>query len=225
MIADDQILQLADDALILSHRCAQWLTRAPEIEEDVALANIGLDLLGQSRLLYGLVGDEDELAYFRPAPDWRHCLLVEQPNGDFAFTMARLLVFAHYQLVLADSTLATDERLSPIFAKSVKESRYHADHATQWVLRLGDGTEVSHRRMQSGLDSVWPYLDELFAPVRDAQPAAMAKIARVIENATLSVPTAVGRHVGGRHGRHTGHLSELLTDMQSVAREHAGAKW
>ncbi|MEO6472843.1 MAG: 1,2-phenylacetyl-CoA epoxidase subunit PaaC [Aeromicrobium sp.] len=226
MTSRDQILQLADDALILSHRCAEWLTRAPEIEEDVALANIGLDLLGQARSLYALVGDEDRLAYFRDAPEWRNCRLVELPNGDFAFSMARLLVFSSFQLTLAESAIvASDPGLSAVFAKSVKESRYHFDHATQWVLRLGDGTAFSRQRMQVALESIWPHVEDVFAIAPDSRSPAMAKVEGVIRRATLTVPDTAKPEWGGRQGIHTDHLVDLLDEMQSVARQHEGATW
>ncbi|MGH3489195.1 MAG: 1,2-phenylacetyl-CoA epoxidase subunit PaaC, partial [Actinopolymorphaceae bacterium] len=162
--------RLGDDALILAHRLGEWITRAPQLEEDVALANIGLDLLGQARLLLSYTGkcegkgrDEDALAYLRDERAFGNVILVEQPRGDFAVTMARLLVFSAYQLELYQRlTASADDTLAAIAAKAVKEVAYHRDHATQWVLRLGDGTPESHARMQAGLDTVWPCVDELF---------------------------------------------------------------
>jgi ring-1,2-phenylacetyl-CoA epoxidase subunit PaaC len=161
---------LGDDALVLAQRCGEWITRAPQLEEDVALANIGLDLLGQARTLLtyaaeveGAGRDEDDLAYLRDERDFLNVQLVELENGDFAVSMARLLVFSAYSYELYDRLHASaDETLAAIAAKAVKEVSYHRDHATEWVLRLGDGTDVSHHRMQAGLATIWPYVDELF---------------------------------------------------------------
>ena len=161
-------LALGDDALVLSQRCGQWITRSPQLEEDVAIANIGLDLLGQARTLLAYAGtadgrSEDDLAYLRDADAFTNVRLVELPNTDFAVSMARLLVFAAYQRALyARLASSADETLAGVAAKAVKEVTYHLDHASEWVLRLGDGTDESHRRMQAGLDLVWPYVDELF---------------------------------------------------------------
>jgi ring-1,2-phenylacetyl-CoA epoxidase subunit PaaC len=164
-------LWLADDALILSHRLGEWVTRAPELEEDIALANIALDLLGQARglLTYaahleGVGRDEDALAYLRDEREFRNLLITELPNGDFGCTIARQLAFSTYQFELYSRLMSgSDATLAAIAAKAVKEVNYHRDHATQWVLRLGDGTDESHRRMQAGLLAVWPYTAEMFA--------------------------------------------------------------
>jgi ring-1,2-phenylacetyl-CoA epoxidase subunit PaaC len=162
-------LLLGDDALILAHRLSEWVASAPELEEDVALANIGLDLLGQARSLLGYAGEllgdrtEDDLAYLRGEREFRNCQLVEQPNGDFGHTIARQLLFSTYQGELyAALARSRDTRLAAIAAKAVKEVAYHRDHAVMWTLRLGDGTDESHRRMQAGLDAMWPYSAELF---------------------------------------------------------------
>src|SRR5690242_16187318 len=163
----DRVLALADDALIASHRLSEWVARAPTIEEDVALANIGLDLLGQARLLYALVGDEDELAYRRPAAEFRNAVMLERPNGDFGATIARLLLLAAHQHALYRELATADDDLAAIAAKAVKEVRYHCDHARAWTLRLGDGTEESHARMQAGVDAEWARWGEL-APAPEA---------------------------------------------------------
>ena len=163
-------LRLGDDALICSHRLCEWSAKAPAIEEDIALANIALDLLGQARTLLTYAGatdgtgrSEDDLAYLRDERDWVNCLLVEQPNGDFAVTMARQLYFSAYQLVIYRRLLdSSDPTLAAVAGKAVKEVTYHLDHAASWVIRLGDGTDESHRRMQAGLDAMWPYTFELF---------------------------------------------------------------
>ncbi len=214
-------LDLADDALILSHRCSEWLTRAPEIELDIAFGNIGLDLLGQARSLYALLGDEDQLAYHRDAREWRNCTLVELPNGDFAFSMMRLLAFATYECELFRTDPGAQD-LRDIFAKALKEATYHFEHAEAWVLRLGDGTDVSHLRMQVAADTVWSLLTELCSPAPDLEPIVRAKLAAVLTAATLTVPDAAA---DGRRGDHTPHLTELLDEMQSLARQHRGATW
>jgi len=218
---------LADDALILSHRCSEWLTRAPEIELDIAFGNIGLDLLGQARSLYALLGDEDRLAYHRDAPDWRNCTLVELPNGDFAFSMMRLLTFATYECELFATDPGTDPNypteLRAIFAKALKEARYHAEFAEGWVLRLGDGTGESHRRMQEAVDVVWPLIAELCEPTTELEGSVREKLAAVLNQATLAEPSA--SQPSTMRGNHTPHLTELLTEMQALAREHEGATW
>ncbi|MTK02724.1 1,2-phenylacetyl-CoA epoxidase subunit PaaC [Micromonospora sp. CP22] len=233
-------LALGDDALIAAQRLAEWTTRAPEMEEDIALANIALDQLGAARLLLSYAGelegagrDEDALAYLRDDREFRNCLLVELPNGDFAVTMAKLLVLAAYQVplytALADSS---DERLAAIGGKARKESAYHLDHASLWVRRLGDGTEESHRRMQAGIDQIWPYADELFVAWPDApvDPATLRAafdetVTTVLTEATLTVPEAGWSPTGGRDGLHTEHLSYLLAEMQVLHRAHPGARW
>lgn len=239
---------LADDALVSAQRMGWWISRAPELEEDVALANIGLDQLGQARNLLTYAGEiegegrsEDDLAYLRDERYFRNVKLVERPMTDFGVAMARLLTFATYQLHLY-RTLATgdlgerDETLAAIAAKAVKEVAYHVDHATHWVLRLGDGTEESHTRMQSALDAEWPYLEELFGPLdpvltgrvadRSAlRDAVLSDVRRVVTEATLSVPEVPPALGGGRDGLHTEHLGYLLAEMQHLHRSHPGAKW
>lgn len=238
-------LGLADDALVSAQRMGWWISRAPELEEDVALANIGLDQLGQARSLLTYAGEvegrgrgEDDLAYLRDDRDFRNVWLVERPMTDFGVAMARLLVFSTYQLHLYRAHAAgSDETLAAISAKAVKEVAYHVDHAAHWVLRLGDGTDESHRRVQAALEDEWPYVDELFgdldpAPAADrlADPAALrepvlADVRRVVEEATLSVPDVAPSIGGGRRGLHTEHLGHLLADMQHLHRSHPGAAW
>jgi ring-1,2-phenylacetyl-CoA epoxidase subunit PaaC len=241
--------RLGDDALILAHRLGEWITRAPQLEEDVALANIGLDLLGQARLLLSYAGecegkgrDEDALAYLRDERAFGNVILVEQPRGDFAVTMARLLVFSAYQFELYRRlTASADDTLAAIAAKAVKEVAYHRDHATQWVLRLGDGTPESHARMQAGLDTVWPCVDELFeadalertlvaegvAVDRAAlRPDFDAHIERIVREATLRIPEVRGTPVtGGRQGIHSEAMGFLLAELQHLVRSHPGAVW
>lgn len=241
-------LRLGDDALILSHRLGEWIASAPQIEEDIALGNIGLDLLGQARALLTYAGkaegagrDEDALAYRRDEREFLNLQLVEQPNGDFAATMARQLVFAAYQYELyARLSASADPTLAAIAAKAVKEVAYHRDHATQWVLRLGDGTDESHRRMQDGLAHIWPYVDEVFeaddlteslaADGVGVDPAALrdpwaAYVEPVIAKATLDLPEPSFRGSGGRRGLHTEPMGYLLAEMQHLHRSHPGASW
>ncbi|MFG1867555.1 1,2-phenylacetyl-CoA epoxidase subunit PaaC [Micromonospora arborensis] len=236
----DFALALGDDALVAAQRLAEWTTRAPEMEEDIALANIALDQLGAARLLLSYAGelegagrDEDALAYLRDDREFRNALLVELPNGDFAVTMAKLFFLAAYQLPLYTALAGcADERLAAIGAKARKESAYHLDHGALWVKRLGDGTEESHRRMQAAVDEVWPYNHELFAadpaaPVDPAtlRPAFDETVGSVLAEATLTRPDGGWAPAGGRTGVHTEHLAYLLAEMQVLHRAHPGAKW
>ncbi|MER6397582.1 MULTISPECIES: 1,2-phenylacetyl-CoA epoxidase subunit PaaC [unclassified Kitasatospora] len=240
-------LMLGDDALVLAQRLTEWCTRAPELEEEVALANLGLDLLGQARQLLTRAGQadgsgrtEDDLAYWREEHDFRNVRLVEAENGDFAFSVARLLVFATARGALYEA-LAThrDPVLAAVAARGVKELAYHREYATAWTLRLGDGTPYSALRMQAGLDAVWPLVEELFTahPVElrvGVDPAGLREpvlrsLAAVLAEAGLTVPEVPGlATVGGRAGRdgvHTEALGPLLAEFQVVARAHPGATW
>ncbi len=240
------VTALGDDALILAQRLGEWVTRAPQIEEDIALANIALDLLGQASTLLtyagGLEGSgrtEDDLAFLRDEQDFCNVQLVEIPNGDFAVTIARQLVFSGYQYELYRTLLdSTDPTLAGLAGKAVKEVAYHRDHARQWTLRLGDGTAESHRRMQDAVDRVWPYVDELFDPWPAAaelagcaaDPAGLrapfeAFVDPVVLEATLEVPQPMWHARGGRRGVHTEHLGHLLPEMQYLHRAHPGANW
>ncbi|MGP3998541.1 1,2-phenylacetyl-CoA epoxidase subunit PaaC [Streptomyces sp. 8N706] len=229
-------LALGDDALVLSHRLGEWAGKAPVLEEDVALANIALDLLGQARVLLSMVGDEDELAYLREERAFRNVQLVEQPGGDFAQTMARQLYFSTYQHLLYGQLVQGDGPFAPLAGKAVKEVAYHRDHAEQWTLRLGDGTAESHSRMQCGLDALWRFTGELFQPVEGLAVDADAlrenwleSVASVLERATLTVPT--GPQIGawtagaGRQGLHTEPFGRMLAEMQHLHRSHPGATW
>ena len=238
-------LRLGDDALIAAQRTAEWIAAAPQLEEDVALGNIGLDQLGQARSLLTYAGElegagrtEDDLAYFRDERDFTNLQICELPNGDFGHAMARLLYFATYQHLLYDELrTSSDEILAGVAGKAVKEVAYHVDHATQWVLRLGDGTDESHGRMQAGLDALWPYTAEMFASdelVRRldvaVDPASLEeewhrRVTEVIDASTCTRPASTYQHSGGREGRHTEHLSHLLAELQHVARSHPGASW
>lgn len=190
-------LALGDDALVLSHRLGEWAGHAPVLEEEVALANIALDLLGQARVLLSLVGDEDELAYLREERAFRNLQLVEQPNGDFAHTIARQLYFSVYQHLLYERLAAGDGAFADLAAKAVKEVAYHRDHAEQWVLRLGDGTAESHERMQAGLEALWRFTGEMFQPVEglDATGATGATGTTGTTDTTTSTTGATGSGV------------------------------
>ena len=240
MTGPDYVLGLADDALVSAQRMSWWISRAPELEEDVALANIGLDQLGQARALLAHAGElegagrtEDDLAYLRDDRDFRNVWLVERPQSDFAVTMARLLVFATWQSELyAALAESADATLAGIAGKAVKEVAYHVDHARLWTLRLGDGTQLSHRRMQQALEAEWPYVEELFAPDETAlvDPASLRepvlrRVEEVVAEATLSIPQVAPAVGGGRRGLHTEHLGHLLAPMQHLHRSHPGAVW
>jgi len=239
-------LALGDDALIYSHRLQQWVTRMPELEEETAIANIALDLLGQARMLLARAGGilgrtEDELAFFRDEKDFRNVALAEYADQDFAELVARLLIFASWRLALFEelagrgsSAGAADPVLAAIAAKAVNELAYHRDYAAQWVVRLGDGTDRSHRRMQDGLEAVWPLTGELWRPDADAlaelSPGAVdAVLDTVLAAAGLDRPAAAPlAAVGGRAGRdgvHTEAMGYILAELQSVARAHPDATW
>lgn len=244
----DYTLRLADNSLILGHRLSEWIGHAPLLEEELALGNIALDLIGEARALYAYAGevegkgrDEDALAYRRDAGAFRNILLVEQPNGDFAVTMVRQLLysaFAHpYWRALAASSDAT---LAAIAAKAEKEAAYHLRHAGEWLIRLGDGTAESHRRAQQALDELWPYSGEMFetdaaergliAEGIAADPAPLRKaweqsIAGVAAAATLRLPSDQWMQSGGRGGRHSEHLGHVLATMQFLQRAYPGATW
>jgi ring-1,2-phenylacetyl-CoA epoxidase subunit PaaC len=241
-------LRLADDALVLGQRLGEWAARGPTIEEDVALLNIGLDLLGQARTLLTRVGEldgsgrsEDDLAYARDERDFLNAQVMELPNGDFGQTMARQLVVSAWHVpFFAGLSASTDPVLAAVATKAVKETRYHLDHAATWVVRLGDGTEESHRRVQAGLDAVWPYaaelwerdalLDRLVAAGVAPDPAALrgtwdSTLDAVLADATLTRPEGTWTPTGGRRGIHTEHLGYLLAELQHVARSHPGASW
>ncbi|MET8055484.1 1,2-phenylacetyl-CoA epoxidase subunit PaaC [Streptomyces microflavus] len=234
-------LALGDDALVLSHRLGEWAGHAPVLEEDVALANIALDLLGQARVLLSLVGDEDELAYLREERAFRNLQLVEQPNGDFAHTIARQLYFSVYQHLLYERLAAGGGEFADLAAKAVKEVAYHRDHAEQWVLRLGDGTAESHQRMQAGLEALWRFTGEMFQAVeglddtgsgldrQELERTWLAAVTGTVERATLTLPT--GPRAGawaagaGRQGLHTEPFGRMLAEMQHLHRSHPGASW
>ena len=244
-------LMLGDDALVMSHRLQQWVTNAPELEDELAIANVGLDLLGQARLLLTRAGevegegrDEDALAYLREPGDFRNVPLAERADADFAHLVARLLVFATWRLALLDRLSASrDPVLAAVGAKGVKEVTYHREYAAQWVVRLGDGTDVSHERMQVAVDSLWPMVGELFRPHEiesrlagagiGVDPAGLraefdAVLAQVLDAATLRPPVSSALPDGlpaGRDGVHTEALAAIVSEMQAVARALPGGVW
>jgi len=237
-------LMLGDDALVLAQRLAEWTTHAPEIEEEVALANIGLDLLGQARLLLaraaaadpGLVPalpegspvpPDDRLAYFRDADAFRNVWLVERPNGDFAATMARLLLFSAWRLALLEQLRSSEDPvLAAVAEKAVKEVRYHREHAARWVVTLAQGTETSRERMIGGLRTVWPDLHELEGTEPSAAfDEAMGVVDQVLVLAGLERPDVSSADGRGREGVHTDTFTELLDEMQGLAREHPMGRW
>ncbi|CAN5543055.1 phenylacetate-CoA oxygenase subunit PaaC [soil metagenome] len=245
------LLRLGDDRLVLGHRLSEWCGHGPILEEDIAISNVALDLLGQATMFLRLAGevegksrDEDALAYFREVVEFRNALLVELPKGDFAFTIARQFLFDVYAVVLLDAlSRSTNSDVAAIATKSLKEAKYHVRHSGEWMLKLGDGTDESHRRVQKAVDDLWRFTPELFAaddvdramlasgvaPDLDALQAQWESLVRdVIDRATLTLPHDVARAAnarGGRTGAHTEHLGHMLAEMQIIARSHPGAKW
>lgn len=244
----EYLLRLGDDRLILGHRMSEWCGHGPILEEDIALSNIALDLIGQANLLLQLAGevegkgrDQDALAYFRDSGAYRNALLVETPNGDFGDTIVRQFLFSlHALLQLEQLQRSTHDVLAGIAAKALKETRYHVRHSGEWIVRLGDGTAESHQRVQASLDRLWRYTGEMFdhdelearlvaqgiASDSSAPRAAWdQQLHDVASLATLMVPNEPHMQRGGRRGRHTEHLGHLLAEMQIVARSHPEAKW
>jgi ring-1,2-phenylacetyl-CoA epoxidase subunit PaaC len=241
-------LRRADDALILGHRLSEWCGHAPILEEEMALSNIALDLIGQARELYsyaakveGRDNDEDKLAYLRDVRQYRNLLLVEQPNGDFARTMARKLFYSAFADLYWRAMMASrDATLAAIAAKSEKESAYHLRHTAEWIIRLGDGTDESHARAQAGIDNLWAFTGEMFA-VDDGErglidagiavdPGSLRDrwlktITDVVGEATLTLPQNNWMQQGGRSGRHSEHLGHLLSELQHMQRTFPGQTW
>jgi ring-1,2-phenylacetyl-CoA epoxidase subunit PaaC len=233
---------------VLGHRLSEWCGHAPILEEDIALANISLDLIGHASALLTLAGqvegkgrDEDALAYFRDAVDYRNTLMVELPKGDFGFTIVRQFLFDTHSVLLWDAlSQSRHEKLGAIASKCLKEDKYHLRHSSEWVVRLGDGTEESRARAQHALDELWRFTGELLDhdSVDDAVAAHgisvdrdglaarwRSMVAEVVARATLTLPADGAMSRGGRRGRHTEHLGHMLSVMQIVARSHPGAKW
>jgi ring-1,2-phenylacetyl-CoA epoxidase subunit PaaC len=242
------VLRLGDLSLVLGQRLGEWVGHAPALEEDLGLANVALDLIGQARLLLTYAGevegrgrDEDAIAYLREHGEYLNAILAEQPNGDFGQTIVRQVLIDAFQLELYERmSTSTDERLAAIAAKSVKEVRYHLRYSSGWLVRLGDGTEESHARVQSALDSLWPYTVELFAedeldrlmaeqgvaPRLDEVHAAWsARIERILAEATLNRPKDRPHSWHGKRGQHSEHLGYILAEMQHLQRAYPGARW
>jgi ring-1,2-phenylacetyl-CoA epoxidase subunit PaaC len=245
----DWLLRQGDSCLVLGHRLSEWCGHAPVLEEDIALANVALDLIGQARFWLTLAGevegagrDENQLAYLRDANAYCNVLLVEQKNGDFAVTMSRQFLFdAWHWLLLGELQKSSDRRVADIAAKAVKEVAYHLERSRDWVVRLGDGTEDSHRRMRRAIDQLWPFTGELFE--MDEVDRAMVErgiavdlaglrdrwldlVRTTLDEATLAMPDPdAWMQRGGKRGRHTEHLGYLLAEMQFVQRAYPGATW
>jgi len=248
----DYLLRLADSDLILAQQLGEWIGHGPVLEEDIALTNVGLDLLGQARLWFAYAGEvearigersrgEDELAFLRNSDAYRNLLLVEQPNGDYAQTIARQFYFdVWHDLLLAQLAHSRDVRVAEIAAKAWKEVRYHVERSAGWVIRLGDGTDESHARMQAAIDDLWMYTGEMFEADATEQtliaegvacdapallPAWRGHIDALLGQATLTVPASGWMQSGGRRGVHTERLGHLLAEMQSLQRSYPGARW
>lgn len=239
----DYSLHLADNSLILGQRNAEWCGHGPILEQDIAITNISLDLIGQARSFYQYAAQlkadgstEDSLAYLRTERDFKNCLLVEQPNGDWAQTILRQFLFSSYQCFLYQYLQkSADETLAAIAEKSLKEVSYHLRWSSEWVIRLGDGTEESHYRMLKAIDKLWSYTGEMFIPVAYEKEAGvevatlkndwMEKVKTVLAEATLSIPENVFMQSGGKTGTHTEHLGYILTELQYVQRAYPGCEW
>jgi ring-1,2-phenylacetyl-CoA epoxidase subunit PaaC len=237
----DYLLRLGDDALVLGQRLSEWCGHGPVLEVDISLANLALDQIGQANLLLNEAGDGDRLAFHRDVLDFRNCLLVEQPNGDFAQTIARHLLYTTWQhMLLQRLTESSDQFLREFATKAVKEVAYHRDLATEWTIRLGDGTEESARRMAEGLDWNWRFVPELFevdeglkavidsgiAPdPRSFEEGYQSAIASVLGEAKLEAPAEQRPILGGRRGHHSEHLGHLLAVMQFLPRTYPDATW
>jgi ring-1,2-phenylacetyl-CoA epoxidase subunit PaaC len=244
----DYILQLADNALIIGHRNSEWCGHGPVLEQDIAISNIALDQIGQARNFYqyaaelkGKGATEDSLAYLREVVEFRNCLITELPNGDWAHTILRQFFFSVYQYFLYQQLQASkDAQLAAIAEKALKEVTYHVRWSSEWVIRLGDGTPESRRRMLEAIEQLWGYTGELYQPAGYEKQAAQdgygidltgiqqafdRKITAVFEEATLPVPANTFMHTGGKEGRHTEHLGYILTEMQFLQRAYPGAEW
>ncbi|MEY4286045.1 MAG: phenylacetate-CoA oxygenase subunit PaaI [Bacteroidota bacterium] len=244
----EYVLRMSDDSLILSQRLSEWCGHGPILEEDIALTNISLDLLGQAISLYDLAGElegagrnHDQLAYLRYENEYKNVLLVEQPNGDFAMTILRQFFFDAFRLPLYEALMQSPiEQLAAIAAKSVKETRYHLKHTSEWVIRMGDGTEESHRRAQDAIDHLWRYTNELFYENEidqtlqtEGKVPSLATIhtqwlntvSEVLNEATLQIPANNWKFDGGREGRHSEHMGYLLSDLQYMQRAYPNMEW
>ncbi len=244
----DYILRLADDALIIGQRLSEWCGHGPVLEEDIALSNTSLDYIGQATNLYKQAAaiesagrDEDAIAFMREESEYRNLLMLELPNGDYAFTTARQFLYSAFMhLYLEKLSNVQDEFLSGYAAKSIKEVRYHLQHASDWVRRMGDGTEESHKRIQDAIKQIWSYTGEMFLMDETDRNAIAAgygvdkatlagewksMVSEVLKEATLEIPADGWSHTGGRSGKHTEHMGFLLAELQYLQRAYPGAKW
>ncbi len=242
------VLRLGDTSLVLGQRLGEWVGHAPALEEDLGLANLALDMIGQARLLLSYAGelegrgrDEDALAFLRDAPEFLNLTLAEQPNGDFAHTIARQFLLDAWQIEIYEAlATSTDTRLAAIAAKALKESRYHYRFSSGWLIRLGDGTQESHARAQAAIETLWRFTDELFSPdevdeqmaaagiaprLSELQPRWSAHVDEVLREATLERPASARYPWHGKRGVHSEHLGHLLTEMQHLQRTYPGAQW
>jgi ring-1,2-phenylacetyl-CoA epoxidase subunit PaaC len=244
----EYVLKLGDDSLILGHRLSEWCGHGPILEEDIALTNIALDLIGQTNVLLAFAGelegkgrDADKLAFLRFDRDYRNALLVEQPNGDFGMTMMRQFLFDAYRVPLFERlSTSQNKHLAAIAEKSLKETKYHLRHSSEWVIRLGDGTDESHHRMQESLNTLWRYTDELFLS-DDSEEVLVAagivpklaevrlewqeQVTRVLDEATLVIPSNKWQYSGGRKGLHSEHLGYILAELQYMQRAYPNMSW
>jgi ring-1,2-phenylacetyl-CoA epoxidase subunit PaaC len=244
----EYLLRLGDDRLVLGHRLSEWCGHAPILEEDIALANIALDLVGQANLLLTLAAkkehagrDADALAYLRDSIDFRNALIVELPRGDFAWTIARQFFFSVYAMLQSEALQReSDKELAGIATKMHKESRYHVRHSGEWMLKLGDGSDESHARLQDAVSELWRYTGELFvsddveqrlrsqqhgADSSSLEPKWRERVSSVLHRAHITMPEVKWMQRGGRSGRHTEHLGHMLAEMQILQRQHPGASW
>jgi ring-1,2-phenylacetyl-CoA epoxidase subunit PaaC len=244
----EYVLRLADDSLILGQRLGEWCGHGPILEEDIALTNISLDLIGQAISLYDLAAElegagknHDQLAYLRFENEYKNVLLVEQPNGDFAMTILRQFFFDAFRLPLYEALMQSPvAQLAAIAAKSVKETRYHLKHTSEWVIRMGDGTDESHERAQAAIDHLWRYTSELFfednideqlqerqqvPSLKGIQANWMETVKAVLSEATLAIPTNNWKFEGGREGRHSEYMGYILADLQYMQRAYPNMEW
>lgn len=244
----EYLLRLGDNALILGQRLGEWCGHGPALEEDIALTNVSLDLIGQARSLLTYAGeiegkgrDEDKLAFFRDAHDFRNVLLVEQPNGHFGDTIARQFLYDHFSWLLFNELMkSSDEQIAAIAAKSIKEVTYHRRHSSEWIIRLGDGTEESHAKIQESINELWMYSGELYTPDALDEAAHAAGIAPdlneianywhenvkgVLEQANLKMPEDGWMQKGGKQGIHSEHIGFILAEMQHIPRAYPDAQW
>jgi ring-1,2-phenylacetyl-CoA epoxidase subunit PaaC len=244
----EYLIRLGADSLILGHRLSEWCGHGPVLEEDIAMTNISLDLIGQTTSIFEYAGkvegkgrSEDDIAFLRYQKDYKNLLLVERPNGDFGVTMMRQFLFDAFRKPLFERLVnSSDAQLSAIAAKSLKETIYHLRHSSEWIIRLGDGTEESHQRIQDALDELWKYTAEMFVEdevdeslladgilpsMKGLKEEWMATVNSVLEQATLTIPTNNWEQHGGRNGKHSEHLGFILTELQYMQRAYPGMEW